>query len=151
MCAMPENRVKQTLKKGGWVSGPIIEEIRSVGHVKMLALAGHDFLWFDCEHNMYDYETLHMVVQYSYACGITPLVRVTDLSYAAVARALDSGAHGVIIPRVDTREQVEEVVEYAKYPPEGRRGAGGLARNAYDPMGVKEAIEYGNRETMDVV
>ncbi len=148
---MPVNRVKRTLKDGGWVSGPIIEEFRSVGPVKTLANAGHDFLWFDLEHNMTDFETLLTLVQVSLDSDIVPLVRVTDLSYAAVARALDTGALGIIIPRVDTVEQVEDTVRFAKYPPLGRRGAGGLARNAYEPKSVKAAIEDGNRETMVIV
>ena len=148
---MNENTVKAKLKSGGWVSGPIVEEIFSVGGVRVLANAGHDFLWFDTEHNMYDWETLLTVVQYSRAIGITPLVRVTDLSYAAVARALDTGALGVIIPRVESREQVEAAVSYAKYPPLGRRGAGGMARNAYLNKSVGEAVEFGNAETMVVV
>jgi 4-hydroxy-2-oxoheptanedioate aldolase len=148
---MPANSTKATLQRGGWVSGPIIEEIRSIGPVAMLAQAGHDFLWFDLEHNMTDWETLLTIVQFSHASGITPLVRVTDLSYAAVARALDAGAHGIIIPRVETKEQVEQTVQYAKYPPLGRRGAGGLARNAYAPKSVQQAIEDGNAETMVVV
>jgi 2-dehydro-3-deoxyglucarate aldolase/4-hydroxy-2-oxoheptanedioate aldolase len=145
------NPVKAKLKAGEWVSGPIIEEIFSVGGVRMLANAGHDFLWFDTEHNMYNWETLLTVVQFSRAIGITPLVRVTDLSYANIARALDTGALGVIVPRVDTREQVEAAVSYAKYPPLGRRGAGGMARNAYLPKSAGEAVEWGNAETMVVV
>lgn len=148
---MSENKVKAKLKAGGWVSGPIVEEIFSVGGVRVLANAGHDFLWFDTEHNMYDWETLLTVVQFSRAIGITPLVRVTDLSYSNVARALDTGALGVIIPRVDSKEQVEAAVSYAKYPPLGRRGAGGMARNAYLPKSAGEAVEWGNAETMVVV
>ncbi len=146
-----ENRVKTALKEGKAVSGPILEEVRTVGAVKLLAGAGHDFLWFDTEHSMFDWDTLLTLVQYSLAVDIVPLVRVTDLSYAAVARALDTGALGVIIPRVSSREEVEAVVQYAKYPPVGRRGAGGQARNQYERRGVREAIEWSNRETMVVV
>jgi 2-dehydro-3-deoxyglucarate aldolase/4-hydroxy-2-oxoheptanedioate aldolase len=148
---METNTVKAKLKQSEWVSGPIVEEIFSVGGVRVLANAGHDFLWFDTEHNMYDWETLLTVVQFSRAIGIVPLVRVTDLSYPLVARALDTGALGVVIPRVDSREQVELAVQYAKYPPLGRRGAGGVARNAYLPKSAGEAIEWGNAETMVVV
>jgi 4-hydroxy-2-oxoheptanedioate aldolase len=127
---MRENRVKTALKSGKAVSGPIMEEIRTVGVVKYLAMAGHDFLWFDCEHNMLDWETLLTLVQMSIASDIVPLIRVTDLSYPMVARALDTGAYGVIIPRVETKAEVEQAVSFAKYPPLGRRGAGGQARNA---------------------
>ncbi len=69
---MNENPVKAKLKAGGWLSGPIVEEIFSVGGVRVLANAGHDFLWFDTEHNMYNWETLLTVVQFSRAIGIKP-------------------------------------------------------------------------------
>lgn len=148
---MRENKLKTRLAAGEAVSGPIMEEIRTVGVVKYLALAGHDFLWFDTEHNFLDWETLLTLVQMSIASDIVPLIRVTDLSYPLVARALDTGAYGVIIPRVETREEVERAVSYAKYPPLGRRGAGGQARNAYMPRDVKTAVDEGNALSMVIV
>ncbi len=148
---MATNTLKQKLAEGKWVSGPIVEEIRTVGGVKMLALAGHDFLWWDMEHNFYDWDNLLHLVQLTHLYGMTPLVRVTDLSYAAVARALDTGAQGIIIPRVDNAEQAEAAVSYAKYPPRGRRGAGGMARNFYEAKSALEAVEEGNAETMVVL
>jgi 2-keto-3-deoxy-L-rhamnonate aldolase RhmA len=148
---MPTNRLKAKLREGKAVSGPIMEEARTVGPVKMLALSGHDFLWFDTEHSMYEWDTLLTLVQYSLAVGITPLVRVTDLQYPLVARALDLGAQGIIIPRVETREEVERAVSYAKYPTVGRRGAGGRARYAYEAVGVGEAVTEANAETMVIV
>ncbi len=117
----------------------------------MMALAGHDFLFLDMEHAMFDWETMLTLVQTSLLCDICPLVRVTDLSYPLVARALDSGAQGIIIPRVDNREQVEQAVSFAKYPPVGRRGAGGDARYGYNRRPVKAAVDEANAETMVVV
>ncbi len=148
---MQKNRVKAALREGQAVSGPIINEARGVGTVKMMALAGHDFLFLDMEHAMFDWETMLTLVQTSLLCDICPLVRVTDLSYPLVARALDSGAQGIIIPRVDNREQVEQAVSFAKYPPVGRRGAGGGARYGYNRRPVKAAVDEANAETMVVV
>lgn len=148
---MHENRTKAKLRAGKTVSGPIIEEARTVGSVKMIALAGHDFLWFDGEHNAPNWETTLSLVQYSLAIGITPLIRITDLQYALVARALDTGALGVIIPRVETRQEVEDAVSYAKYPPLGRRGAGGRARNAYEPLDTGGYLVEANEQTLVVV
>ncbi|MCO5220776.1 MAG: aldolase/citrate lyase family protein [Thermomicrobiales bacterium] len=148
---MATNTLKQKLAAGNWVSGPIVEEIRTVGGVKMLALAGHDFLWWDMEHNFYDWDSLLHMVQFTHLFGMTPLVRVTDLSYANVARALDTGAQGIVIPRVDNADQAEQAVSYAKYPPRGRRGAGGMARNNYESKTPLESVEEGNAETMVVL
>lgn len=148
---MGENRLKTALAEGKAVSGPIMEEIRTIGVVKYLAMAGYDFLWFDTEHSFLDWETLLTLTQMAIASDIVPLIRVTDLSYPLVARALDTGAYGVIIPRVETREEVERAVSYAKYPPLGRRGAGGQARNAYLPRDVRAAVEEGNARSMVIV
>ena len=148
---MQTNRVKSALKQHRAVSGPIVGEARSNSFVKQMALAGHDFLWFDMEHAMFNWETVANLTQMSLVCDIVPLIRVTDLQYALVARALDAGAQGIVIPRVDTRAQVEEAVSFIKYPPLGHRGAGGEARNGYRPTTIPEAIATGNAETLVIV
>jgi 2-dehydro-3-deoxyglucarate aldolase/4-hydroxy-2-oxoheptanedioate aldolase len=148
---MLTNRVKRALREGQAVTGPMVNEARSVSTVKMLALAGHDFFIVDMEHAMFDWETAHNLVQMALVCGICPIVRVTDLAYHLVARALDTGARGVMIPRVEHREQVEQAISYAKYPPLGRRGAGGEARLGYERRDPKTAIAEANAETMVVV
>ncbi|MCA9858465.1 MAG: hypothetical protein KC438_02040, partial [Thermomicrobiales bacterium] len=93
---MQPNRVKAALKAGEIVSGPIVAETRTIGTIKKFKLAGHDFLFLDMEHAMFDWETMVDIVQASLAYDISPIVRATDLSYPLVARALDTGAQGVI-------------------------------------------------------
>ncbi len=148
---MQRNRVKAALKAGELVSGPIVAETRTIGTIKKFKLAGHDFLFLDMEHAMFDWETMVDLVQAALAWDISPIVRATDLSYPLVARALDTGAQGVIIPRVESREQVEAAVSFAKYPPIGRRGAGGDGRTAFEAMSVKDAVDQLNQETLVVV
>jgi 2-dehydro-3-deoxyglucarate aldolase/4-hydroxy-2-oxoheptanedioate aldolase len=148
---MQTNRVKAMLRDNKAVSGPIIGEIRSIGGVKLMAHAGFDFLFLDMEHAMYNWETILQLVQTALLCDICPLVRPTDNIYGLVARALDSGAQGVIIPRVQDRQAAEDVIQFTKYPPIGRRGAGGDGRNAYLRKGVLEAIETANDESLVVV
>lgn len=148
---MPTNQVKATLEAGGAVMGPILHEVRSVGMIKLLAVAGYDFVFIDTEHGLYDMETVGNLVQMSLACGVCPLVRPSDLQYHLVARALDTGAQGVIIPRVQSADEAALAVSYVKYPPVGRRGAGGEARFAFEKRGVREGIEELNAETLVIV
>lgn len=148
---MQPNAVKAALKEGKAVAGPIISEIRTTGGVKLMAGAGFDFLFFDTEHAMYDMDTILNLVQMSLVRGICPLVRPTDNTYALVARALDAGAQGVIIPRVETAQQAADAVSYAKYPPLGRRGAGGDGRNGYAKISALEAVETSNAESMVIL
>ncbi len=56
--------------------------------------------------------------------GLSPIVRVADMQYALVARALDCGAQGVIFPRVESPELLEKAVSWTKFPPVGIRGFG---------------------------
>ncbi len=148
---MLENPVKAKLRAGQAVAGPIIAEARSIGTVKLMAREGFDFLFLDMEHALYDWETILTLVQSALVMDIVPIVRVTDLSYQLVARALDTGARGVIIPRVETAEQVVAAVSYAKYPPVGRRGAGGDGRMGYERLTAAQVIEISNAETMVIV
>ncbi|HET8523098.1 MAG TPA: aldolase/citrate lyase family protein [Thermomicrobiales bacterium] len=147
---MQKNRVKAALKEGKAVSGPFINEARSVSVIKMMALAGHDFVLIDMEHAMFSWETTHNLVQMALACDICPVVRATNLSYPLIARALDSGAQGIMIPRVEDRAQVEEAVDCTKYPPMGRRGAGGEARKGYFPLDAGTTVTQSNAESMVV-
>lgn len=128
-----------------------MNESRSVGVIKALALAGHDFVWLDMEHALYDWETIQVLVQYARAIGITPLVRVTDLQYALVARALDAGAIGAIVPRVDTPEDVAAAVQYSFYPPKGRRGAGGEGRYGFERRTPADGAAEVNANTVTIV
>lgn len=148
---MQPNKTKAALKAGQAVTGPILAETRSMGIVKLMAAAGYDFIFIDTEHGMYGIETVANMVQMALACGLCPLVRPADLSYTLVARALDTGAQGVIVPRVENRQEAENAVSFVKYPPAGRRGAGGDGRNGYERRGVREAVEESNAETMVVL
>ena len=148
---MQPNRVKAALKNGDAVTGPILSEVRSMGMVKLMAAAGYDFIFIDTEHGMYGMETVANLVQMALACGLCPLVRPADLTYTLVARALDTGAQGVIVPRVETRQEADDAVSFVKYPPVGRRGAGGNGRNGYERRGEREAVEESNAETLVVL
>ncbi len=148
---MLQNPVKAKLGAGQPVAGPIIAEARSVGTVKLMAREGFDFLFLDMEHALYDWETILTLVQTALVTDIVPFVRVTDLSYHLVARALDTGARGVIIPRVESAGQVADAVSFAKYPPLGRRGAGGDGRMGYERLSPAQVVEISNAETMVIV
>lgn len=81
--------------------------------------------------------------------GLTCLARVADPQYALVARTLDSGAQVLLISRVETRETVEDVVRFAKYPPWRERGFGiRSVVGDYEKVAVKDRIVEQNEDTM---
>lgn len=84
--------------------------------------------------------------------GLSPIVRVADLQYALIARALDCGAEGVIFPRVEDPRTLEEALGWTKYPPLGKRGFGVLLPLVdYENVGMDAIIEHLNHHTMAVV
>src|SRR5215475_2644075 len=101
---MPTNQTQNRLRDGQTVFGCIFQQFRSAEIPRLLAAAGFDFIFIDCEHGGFDLETIQDVVRVARLAGITPLVRVGELSYSLCARALDVGAQGIILPRVEDPE-----------------------------------------------
>ncbi|HMN31156.1 MAG TPA: aldolase/citrate lyase family protein, partial [Caldilineaceae bacterium] len=117
---MRSNRTKERLLQGKTVLGTWLEELRSPAITHLLAAAGLDFLIVDMEHGAYSLETMADIVRTARLVGITPIVRVPDLTPGQLGRILDAGAQGLMLPRVETPAQVQDFVAYLKYPPAGR-------------------------------
>jgi 4-hydroxy-2-oxoheptanedioate aldolase len=114
--------------------------------------AGLDFILLENEHLPKSLESDEVVIRSAKAVGLPAIVRVPDAEYHLIARTLDTGADGIILPRVEDRATAEFVVECAKFPPMGRRGFG-LAPFAmgHEAMGVGEAAEYFNANLVTVI
>jgi len=129
-----KNLVKRKLKEGK----PSIGTWITVGHpdVSMyLADLGFDWLVCDMEHGPYGPETYHFMVQamlYNRK-NCMPMARIpwNDLTWAK--KAMDAGAIGLVIPRVETAEMAQETIRIMKYPPQGERGAGPRLAAFHDP------------------
>jgi 2-keto-3-deoxy-L-rhamnonate aldolase RhmA len=110
----------------------MVFEFFTPGIARICANAGAEFVMYCMEHTGTGFETLKPQFALCRAIGITPLVRVPATEYHFVARALDIGALGVMVPLVDTAEQAERIVSFTRYPPKGRRGAAfGFAHDDY--------------------
>src|SRR5437867_10672516 len=84
--------------------------------------------------------------------GLCPIVRVADMQYSLIARALDCGAQGVIFPRVESPELLQRAVSWTKFPPVGVRGYGLMAVHTdYEPMTFNQVIEHVNANSMVVL
>ncbi len=146
------NRVKQALKEGRAVYGTMLTESASTAYVMMLAHAGYDFVFIDMEHGAYDLGQAVEMIKVARLTNLTPLVRVPDLAYHLVARVLDAGAMGIMLPRVETVEQVRAFVSYMKYPPAGVRGASaGRGHTDYEGAGPRELVSHMNEHTLVIL
>lgn len=125
---------------GTWVKMPALDG------VELLAAAGFDFLVLDMEHSPLDSLTVHQLLGAARGCAIPALVRVPDRGPSTIARVLDSGAAGVLIPHVDTVAQTRDVVSAARFPPLGTRGYGPTVRAGgwgFDPDHYRDSAGWG--------
>ncbi len=114
-----------------------------------MALAGFDWLFIDLEHGAMSVLECQRMIQ---ATGgrADCLVRVPELTESAVKKVLDTGAGGIIVPRVNTAEEAELAVTYSKYPPEGQRGVGATRAHGYG-IHFSDYVERANRDLMVVL
>ena len=148
---MLENKIKRTLNHGGVVFGTGLTGPVEMPVLRILANCGIEWLFVDMEHGSLDVSELLGVVQMADVLGMCSVVRIPDLAYHWIARALDTGALSVMVPRVESRQQAELAVQWAKFPPVGVRGMGSPSYMSYVPVGWEEGITISNRETMVVL
>ena len=120
---MRANSVKKRLAEGGRTYGTMAMEFFTPGLPQICLAAGAEFVIFDMEHSGADVETMKQQLSYCRGLDIVPLVRVPATEYHFIARLLDAGALGIMVPMVETREQAERIVACTRYPPSGVRGA----------------------------
>jgi 2-dehydro-3-deoxyglucarate aldolase/4-hydroxy-2-oxoheptanedioate aldolase len=134
---------------GETVAGAMIFEFFAPGLPQVLKSAGCEFALFDMEHAGLSFETLKMLAAGCRGIGIEPLVRVPRSEYHFMARALDVGAFGVMVPMVESAEEARRIAEATHYPPQGRRGAAfGVAQDDYSAGDVKAKVAALNERTL---
>jgi 2-dehydro-3-deoxyglucarate aldolase/4-hydroxy-2-oxoheptanedioate aldolase len=144
---MRENRVKRALLAGERSLGTMVFEFATTGIGRIAAEAGAEFVIYDMEHTGWSIETIRMLMASTRAADIVPMVRVPATEYNLIARPLDVGAMGLMLPMVESAEQARFIVESAKYPPWGRRGAAfGVAHDDYSGGDILEKMASANAE-----
>ena len=129
---MRDNSVKQAISTGGRARGAMVFECFSPGLPQIARNAGAEFILYDMEHTGLEFETLKTQFALCRGLSLVPMVRVPRGDYHFIARALDIGALGVMVPMVGTRAEAEYHVSCTRYPPQGRRGAAfGFAHDDY--------------------
>lgn len=106
---------------GSWI------QLAHPAHAEIMARAGFDWLTVDLEHSVINLREAEELIRIVELCGVVPLVRLSANDLVQSKRVMDAGAHGVIVPMVNTRSEAESAVAAVRYPPRGSRGVG-LAR-----------------------
>src|SRR6202521_4407146 len=121
---MRPNPVKNALREGKPAVGTWLS-LGSITAARFMARTGFAWLTADIEHSLVDWETAtHMFASIADA-GCIALARVPANRHDHIKRVLDNGAHGIVVPMVNSREEALAAVAAAKYPPVGNRSVGG--------------------------
>lgn len=143
--------IKKALKNGEVVIGTF-NLIPHPTVVEIIGYAGFDFLIIDCEAGALSPWGTEMenMIRAAYAADVTPLVRVTQKNTSGmIHKALNSGARGIVIPHVNTREEIATAINAAKYPPEGNRTADPICRAPkYGATTWSDFVRTANEEVM---
>jgi 2-dehydro-3-deoxyglucarate aldolase/4-hydroxy-2-oxoheptanedioate aldolase len=146
------NTVKQALREGRMQLGTAYQQLRSQDVVRALAAAGFDWAFIDTEHGGFGIGEVQDLCRMAVKVGLSPVIRVPELHYGLVARALDCGGEGVIFPRVESPELLAQAVSWTKFPPEGQRGCGLTPLHIdFEAASIAQIMEHANRETLVVL
>jgi len=102
---------------------------------------GVDWVVIDAEHGHLDWKEIAEHLRATVRSDTVALVRLAELNVGAIKRALDIGADGVVIPWVETAEQLRDALRFAKYPSDGVRGMGGERATAWGQALAEHAAE----------
>lgn len=138
------NLKSRTATVGSWITlgHPAIAEI--------LAKAGFDWLVVDLEHSTISIEQAGELIRIIDLCGVAPLVRLTSNQPDQIKRVMDAGAHGVVVPMVNSAADAARAVAAVHYAPEGIRGVG-LARAQAYGVGFQQYFEWQKKGAVVIV
>ena len=129
--------------------GVMVFEVFTPGIGAICAQAGADFVLFDMEHSAVGIDEIRAQMAFCRGLNLAPLVRVPTNEYHFIARVLDAGAHGIMVPMVESAAQAERIVMACRYPPLGRRGAGfSVAHDDFAPGDVTVKMQAGDERTL---
>jgi 2-keto-3-deoxy-L-rhamnonate aldolase RhmA len=146
---MARKPLRQRVLAGETVLGSMLFELVAPGVPQLLVNAGAEYVIYDMEHTGMSLETIKAQIACCRGLPIAPMARVPRGDYHFLARALDIGCHGVMIPMVESVEQARAIVEATHYPPRGRRGAAfGFAHDDYAPGDPKAKMKAADARTL---
>lgn len=98
-----------------------------------------DYVWFELQHSTMSYDEVRRMIQTCPREGAAPMLRLADALESSIQRATDLGALGIIVPTVDDAIEARDAARFSRYPPFGRRSAGG---GAYRQIWNVPGIDY---------
>jgi 2-keto-3-deoxy-L-rhamnonate aldolase RhmA len=146
-----------------FIPNPVMDRIRAgepalgmtvrMGHsgdiVRIAKATGHDFIFIDVQHSLYNPETIGQMAQVALGCGIAAQVRVRSVDDPNVSLYLDNGATGIIFPDVNNAADAQRGVDAAKFGPVGKRSVcGGYPHFDYRAVPLTQSVPALNEAAM---
>jgi len=138
--------LRARLERGDRLVGTFLQ-VPSLVTAELVAGLGLDFVCVEGEHSGLGRESVQLLVAAASSTGTAVLVRVADNTVVEIQGALDAGADGIIVPRVDSAAEAAAVVRAARYPPLGARGLGPGRATGYG----RSVPEYFGRANDDTI
>jgi len=142
---------KEKIKEKEYVLGTWCE-IPTAYSVNVIAKAKMDFVIIDMEHGVVDFNSVqNMVLSAESECCST-LIRVPRIDESFILRALDTGADGIIVPQVESSEDVKQIIKYSKYCPDGNRGFNPYVRaGGYTGVDKNYLLDQNKKTTIGII
>ena len=126
-----------------------MRQARTIDIVGAMRSCDFDWLFIDMEHGSLSLDAASQLSVAALECGITPIVRAPIMDLTTAARALDNGALGIIMPRVETVEQARQIADRLRYAPAGHRSViGTLPHFSFKAPPLAEATRLMDAATM---
>jgi len=128
--------------------GTAFLEFDSPGVGQIAKAGGAEFAFVDMEHSGFGIDTVKRMLRYMQAAELPTLVRPPSKAYNHIARVLDIGAEGLLLPMVGSAEETKVILNYMKYVPDGERGVAlSIAHDRYRPGVPAEKLKAANAMT----
>jgi 2-keto-3-deoxy-L-rhamnonate aldolase RhmA len=144
------NSLKLMLKEGRALVGVTTQHVTTAWLARLWKQSGADFVYVEYEHGFMNEADLANFVLACRMNGLPVVAKVPECSRTHVAKLLECGVIGIQLPWTESREQIDRLVSYVKFPPIGIRAAAvGMGNCDYNLQTTgRELIETGNRETV---
>ncbi len=115
------NAFLERLRSGELTLMMAIRSARTTEIVRIAKATGHHAVMVDLEHSAIDVGLTGEMCATASDLGLTPFVRVPERDYGIIGRLLDSGAYGIVAPRIETVEEAAAICRACRFPPAGQR------------------------------
>lgn len=141
--------LKEHLNNKQFILGTMLSEVATPNVMRMLKGGGFSYVIVDCEHGYFDYSQTAALIGIANGIELPVIIRIPEIKREVITKYMDMGADGLLVPMTNTREDIEKVIQYAKYAPLGQRGISTQrAHTEYNPPALEDYMKQANERTI---